>query len=96
MASKRSTGEAADVSSRVLDREAASAFASLRTALAGSVEEPTEGYRTTVQWADAWQVSRPHAGMLIRNGVLIGKVHSKKFRIPTAGGLKPISHYKVD
>jgi hypothetical protein len=49
------------------------ALASLRAAIAPPNDKVPEGFRTMMQWARDWDVTRVHAARLVTEGVRLGK-----------------------
>lgn len=74
--------------------EANALLADLQDALAGKPDKVPPGFKTAKAWAEEWDKSRNHTLKLLAAGVAKDILETDKFRIMTAGGLKPVPHYR--
>ena len=95
MARNRTNRKAHQIPARVLDSDAAAAFALLKAEVAQQVETPDPGYRTTNQWAKAWDVDTKTARNYLVHGMGTGSVTTKDFRLAAGRQFRKIPHYKV-
>lgn len=66
----------------------------LQSAMHGEAETVPTGWKTSAQWAGEWKLSQDRAGELLRKGMEIGRMEKRKFRIASAGVVRPVPHYR--
>ena len=91
MARKLRTGESVEAP----DFDFQAALASLQDALANLEQEPATGFLTAKQWAQKWKMSESHCLRLLREGVRVGKVDRRVYKIKTGTVIRPTGHFRV-
>ena len=67
----------------------------LRLAIANQPEEVPDGWKTSLQWSQIWNISPNAAGIILSKSARIGEMESRKFRIITGNrGAYPTIHYR--
>ena len=75
--------------------DALAALALLRREMSPDPEDVPEGWRTSQQWAEAWNLSRPHTYTLLNSGIASGRVEMREFKIPNRASVRRVPHYRV-
>lgn len=54
------------------------------------------GFRTSLEWAKDWGMSRPSANSLLNKSVQAGMVERRDFLLLFPCGLRKVTHYRID
>jgi len=93
MARNRTDRRTDPLPARTLDPVAALAI--LRAEVESKAEKPADGFRTTQEWADAWDVSREHATRLLNRGIDSGITEERYFRLKRGAIVRKVRHFKI-
>lgn len=67
----------------------------LRLAIANKPENVPDGWKTSLQWSQIWNISPNAAGIILSQSVRIGEMEGRKFRVIAGNrGAYPTLHYR--